>query len=132
MNLIPGTSKEASYPLETDYDVLSPSCPSRVILNRIGDRWTVYVILALTERELRFTELKKRIGGVTPKVLTETLRSLEVDGLVSREAFAETPPRVEYRLTPLGHTLTEPLNAVRAWAEQHVDEILEARERADA
>lgn len=116
--------------MDTDYDVLSPTCPSRVILNRIGDRWTVYVILALTDGELRFTELKNRIGGVTPKVLTETLRALEADGLVSREVFAEMPPRVEYRLTALGRTLTGPINAIREWAEVHVPEVLDARERA--
>lgn len=118
--------------MDTDYDVLSVDCPSRVILSRIGDRWTIYVILALTEGEMRFTHLKKRIGGVTAKVLTETLRALEADGLVTRTAFAENPPRVEYRLTPLGHSLTEPINAIRAWSEQHVDEVLAARELADA
>ena len=114
------------------YDALSPTCPSRIILNRIGDRWTIYVIMALSNEVLRFTELKNRIGVVTPKVLTETLRALESDGLVAREVFAEVPPRVEYRLTELGISLLEPISAIRAWAEQHVPEVLEARERAAA
>ncbi|WP_296192473.1 helix-turn-helix domain-containing protein [uncultured Microbacterium sp.] len=114
------------------FDVMQMTCPSRVILSRIGDRWTIFVIAALGTEVLRFTELKNRIGGVTPKVLTETLRALERDGLVSRETFAVVPPRVEYRLTPLGLSLHEPISAVRRWAEEHVPEILEARERAAA
>lgn len=116
--------------METTFDVLSPSCPSRVVLSRIGDRWTIYVIIALSGGTMRFTELKNRIGGVTAKVLTETLRALEADGIVAREAFAEMPPRVEYRLTPLGESLMQPIDAIRAWAEEHVPEVLDARERA--
>lgn len=118
--------------MDTQYDALSATCPSRIILNRIGDRWTIFVIMALSTEVLRFTELKNRIGIVTPKVLTETLRALEADGLVAREVFAEVPPRVEYRLTELGVSLLEPINAIRSWAELHVPEVLEARERAAA
>jgi len=134
MYLILGTSTEAGYLMETnrERDVLSPTCPSRVILNRIGDRWTIFVIIALADETLRFTELRKRIGGVTPKVLTETLRALESDGLVRRDAYAEMPPRVEYSLTDLGASLLGPIDAVRSWAELHVDEVLDARERASA
>ena len=112
------------------FDVLSMSCPSRVVLQRIGDRWSIFVIAALSQEVLRFTQLKQRIGGITPKVLTETLRALETDGLVAREVFAEMPPRVEYRLTPLGRSLLGPISAVRTWAETHVAEVLQARERA--
>lgn len=118
--------------LESDFDVLAPNCPSRVVLQRIGDRWTIFVILALSTEVLRFTELKRRIGGVTPKVLTETLRSLEADGLIAREVFAEAPPRVEYHLTELGRSLLEPLTTVRAWAEANVPAVLASRERAEA
>lgn len=116
--------------MNTDYDVMSPTCPSRVILGRIGDRWSLFVIMALSREVLRFTELKKRIGVVTPKVLTETLRALEADGLVAREVFAEVPPRVEYRLTDLGVSLLGPINGIRDWAEAHVPAVLDARERA--
>ncbi|RIJ70307.1 transcriptional regulator [Nakamurella silvestris] len=116
--------------MQTSYDVLSPNCPSRVVLNRIGDRWTIFVIMALNGQVLRFGELRERIGAITPKVLTETLRALEGDGLVAREAFAEMPPRVEYRLTALGVSLLEPIGAVRRWAETHVSEVLDARERS--
>ncbi|MGN6606383.1 MAG: winged helix-turn-helix transcriptional regulator, partial [Jatrophihabitans sp.] len=80
----------------------------------------------------RFGELRERIGGVAPKVLTQTLRALERDGLVTRTVYAEVPPRVEYALTKLGRSLREPLEAVQVWAEQHVSTVLAARDAADA
>ncbi|MEV1132116.1 helix-turn-helix domain-containing protein [Agromyces sp. NPDC049794] len=115
-----------------EVDVLDPNCPSRIAFSRIGERWTMFVILALSNGPMRFTQLKARVGVVTPKVLTETLRALERDGLVSRAVFHESPPRVEYALTPLGASLLEPIQAMRQWAERHVPELLECRERADA
>jgi len=114
----------------TEMDVLAPDCPSRVVFGRIGERWTMFVILALADgRPMRFTELRRRVGVVTPKVLTETLRALEADGLVSRRAYREAPPRVEYALTELGVSLLTPIQAMREWAELHVPELLAARER---
>ena len=114
-----------------DMDVLAPDCPSRVVFGRIGERWTMFVILALSDgTPMRFTELKRRVGVVTAKVLTETLRSLEADGLVSREAYRESPPRVEYALTDLGLSLLTPIQAMREWAQAHVPELLAAREQA--
>jgi DNA-binding HxlR family transcriptional regulator len=113
-------------------DALNPNCPSRVILRRIGDRWTVLVVIALSDETLRFTELRARLGNPAAKVLSETLRALARDGLVEREAFAEMPPRVQYRLTPLGRTLLEPVDAIRHWAEAHADAVVDARARADA
>jgi DNA-binding HxlR family transcriptional regulator len=113
-------------------DAFNPNCPSRVILRRIGDRWTVLVVIALSDETLRFTELRARLGHPAAKVLSETLRALARDGLVEREAFAEMPPRVEYRLTPLGKTLLEPVDAIRQWAEAHADAVVDARARADA
>nr|WP_275292893.1 helix-turn-helix domain-containing protein [Amycolatopsis sp. La24] len=114
------------------YNVMSARCPSRVVLHRIGARWTVFVVNALEDGPMRFTALVDRIQGVTPKVLTETLRAMEEDGLLVRVEYAEQPPRVEYGLTDLGQSLLVPLRAVREWAESHVPEILEARERAQA
>lgn len=111
------------------YNVMSATCPSRVVLHRIGARWTVFVVNALEHGPLRFTALVGKIQGVTPKVLTETLRAMEEDGLLTRVDYAEQPPRVEYGLTDLGWSLLIPLRAVREWAETHVPEILEARER---
>lgn len=113
-------------------DVFASDCASRVVLDRIGDRWTVLVVIALAERRLRFTELRSRIQGITPKVMTQTLRALERDGLVTREVFAEVPPRVEYELTELGRDLLAPIDAVRIWAEEHASRIVSNRDTYDA
>lgn len=109
-------------------NVFDPACPTRQVLDLIGDRWTVLIVLALTEQTMRFTELRKRLGDISPKVLTNVLRNLERDGLVDRKVFAEVPPRVEYSLTPLGHTLHAPLDALRDWAAHHVPDINHARQ----
>ncbi|AUG81624.1 HxlR family transcriptional regulator [Kitasatospora sp. MMS16-BH015] len=111
------------------YNVMAATCPSRTVLHRIGARWTVFVVNALEDGPRRFTELKTHIRGITPKALTETLRSLEADGLISRQEYPENPPRVEYALTPLGDSLLVPLRAVRQWAEAHVPDIEAARAR---
>jgi DNA-binding HxlR family transcriptional regulator len=113
-------------------NVLDPNCPSRVVLDRIAEKWTGLVVLALGDETLRFGELRERIGGVAAKVLTQTLRNLERDGLVTRHVYAEVPPRVEYALTPLGRSLAEPLEVVQQWAERNVGKVMAARERADA
>jgi len=107
-------------------DVYARDCPSRVVLDRIGDRWTALIVGVLDDGPRRFNEIRDAMG-ITPTVLTETLRALERDGLVVRRAYAEIPPRVEYELTPLGLTLREPLAAIRNWAEAHLNEILAAR-----
>jgi DNA-binding HxlR family transcriptional regulator len=115
----------------TNGNVFDTNCPSRVVLDRLAEKWTGLVILALSEETLRFTQLRQRIGGVAPKVLTQTLRSLERDGLIRRRVYAEVPPRVEYSLTQLGRSLREPLGAVQQWAEQHVGAVMASRERAE-
>jgi DNA-binding HxlR family transcriptional regulator len=112
-------------------DVYSRDCPSRVVLDRIGDRWTALIVGVLEDGPRRFGEIRDAMG-IAPKVLSQTLRALERDGLVTRTAYAEIPPRVEYELTPLGQTLREPLAAIRDWAEAHLHEILAARDEADA
>lgn len=112
-------------------NVYSPACPSRVTLDRIGDRWTALIVGILEDGPRRFTEIRDAVG-ISPKVLTQTLRALERDGLVVRRAYAEMPPRVEYELTPLGLTLREPLAAIRDWAEAHIHEIIAARERRES
>lgn len=109
------------------FDIFNPRCPTRQVLDLIGDRWTVLVVLSLRERTLRFSEIRSRLDGISPKVLTSALRRLERDGLVTREVFAEVPPRVEYTLTPLGTTLDAPLSALRDWAETHMPDIARAR-----
>lgn len=112
-------------------DLFDPDCPTRLILDRIGDKWTVLAVLLLSNSPLRFTELRDGIGRVAPKVLTQTLRRLERDGLVTREVFAEVPPRVVYTLTPMGESLIVPIRAVSEWAEVHVPAITAAQNSYD-
>jgi DNA-binding HxlR family transcriptional regulator len=102
------------------------------ILNRIGDKWSVMVVGYLTRRTMRFNELRHAIGGISQRMLTLTLRNLERDGLVTRTVYAEIPPRVEYALTDLGRTLTDPLDALWQWASEHQGEVTRARDAYDA
>lgn len=108
-------------------DVYSAPCPSRAALDRIADKWTALIIGSLAGETKRFSELRGEIDGVSDKMLTQTLRSMERDGLVARTVHPTVPPRVEYRLTELGRTLEEPLAAVRDWAERHINEVERAR-----
>lgn len=114
-------------------DVYAGICPARQLLDRIADKWTALVIglLGRAEKPLRFSELRRQIGGITQKMLTQTLRDLERDGLVVREAYAVIPPRVEYSLTELGRTLQEPLEALSAWTERHMAQVETARAAFD-
>lgn len=112
--------------------MFAKDCASRVVLDRIGDKWSVLVVVALADGALRFSQLRARLDGVTPKVLTQTLRALERDGLLTREVFAEVPPRVEYELTALGCDLLRPVDAIRMWAEGHVGQITAHRAAFDS
>jgi len=113
-------------------NVYDPDCPARTMLDRIGDKWTVLVVLMLLDGPRRFNDLRARVGKVAPKVLTETLRRLERDGVLTRTAFAEIPPRVVYELTPLGRSLEQPIRSIAEWAEQNIEQIAAAREAYDA
>jgi DNA-binding HxlR family transcriptional regulator len=112
-------------------NIYDPNCPTRVVLDRIGDKWTALVVLVLIDGPLRFGHVRSAIGGVAPKVLTQTLRRLERDGIVTRKAFVEIPPRVEYELTPLGRSLEKPIREIASWAEGNLTRIERARERYD-
>ena len=112
-------------------DVRDPNCPTRAVLDRIGDRWTALIVLVLLDRPRRFTDLRTEIGGISPKVLSETLRRLERDGIVTRIAHAETPRRVEYELTPLGRSLERPILLITSWAEDNMNRIERARDLFD-
>jgi DNA-binding HxlR family transcriptional regulator len=101
------------------------------ILNRIGDKWSVMIVGYLTRKTMRFNELRHAIGGISQRMLTLTLRNLERDGLVTRTVYPEIPPRVEYALTDLGRTLTEPLDTLWNWAAAHQNEVTIARARYD-
>ncbi|MEU8383747.1 helix-turn-helix domain-containing protein [Streptosporangium sp. NPDC048865] len=113
------------------FDVLTATCPSRTSLARIANKWTAMVVIVLAGGRRRFGDLRAAVDGISGKVLTDTLRDLERDGLVARHVYAEMPPRVEYELTSLGHTLREPLQALGRWAEEHIEEVLAARETYD-
>ena len=115
------------------FDTAVQDCPSRSVLRHVTDRWTPLIVPVLANGALRFTELKKSVDGVSSKVLTETLRSLQRDGLVARHVDAsQMPVRVDYELTDLGRTLILPLSALRTWAETYAGEVLAARDRYDA
>lgn len=110
-----------------DIDPYARDCPSRQLLDRIGDRWTVLVIGMLEDGPQRFSQISRRVDGISQKMLTQTLRSLEADGLVLRTAYPEIPPRVEYELTELGRSLLVPLAGLVAWAREHMEEVQAAR-----
>jgi DNA-binding HxlR family transcriptional regulator len=112
------------------YDVFDPDCPSRAVLDLIGGRWTVLLIGALEHGPQRFGQLERAAGGISAKVLTQVLRALERDGLVRRTIYPVIPPHTEYELTDLGRELISPLAALRTWAEAHIQQIVEHRERA--
>ena len=101
------------------------------ILARVGDKWSVFVIMLLGEGPRRFNELKRMVGGISQRMLTLTLRGLERDGLVTRTVFPTIPPRVDYELTDLGRGLSKPVEALGRWAMDHQTEIQAARARFD-
>jgi DNA-binding HxlR family transcriptional regulator len=116
----------------SSWDPYERGCPSRGLLDRIGDKWTVLVLGELGKHgACRFTHLRKGLSGVSEKMLTQTLRALERDGLVHRTVYPAVPVRVEYALTPLGQTLREPLRELTEWSVRHVAEVLAAREEYD-
>ncbi len=114
------------------YDAFRRTCPSHAVLEMLASKWVYLVVCALRRGRLRNGELARRLEGITPKMLTQTLRILERDGLVRREIFPVIPPRVEYELTELGLNLAGLLTQIRAWSEEHVPDIKEARARAVA
>jgi len=129
-----GTSKSAGYPAGTEcieWDTRN-DCEVRQILDRVADKWSLLAIALLEQRTLRFSELQRRIDGISQRMLTVTLRQLERDGLVSRTVYPVVPPRVEYSLTPLGATLHATIQSLVTWTEEHQPEIAAARSTYDA
>jgi DNA-binding HxlR family transcriptional regulator len=104
-------------------------CPVRDVLDHIGDKWTTLIVLTLSARPYRFGELRRSIPDISQRMLTQTLRDLQRDGLVSRHVFPTLPPSVEYRLTPLGTSLLAPLSELIQWANAHHGEIRVARDK---
>src|SRR4051812_44771219 len=114
-----------------EYDAFLRSCPTNQLLGRLSDKWVSLVVAALSAGPMRYSDLGRRIAGVSPKMLTQTLRTLERDGILSRTVTPSVPVRVDYELTPLGRSLAHLLTAVKEWAETHFEEVRDARERYD-
>ncbi|MCJ2086445.1 helix-turn-helix transcriptional regulator [Methylobacterium sp. E-005] len=114
------------------WNAYASACPTRMVLDRVADKWAVLVLGLLTDGPVRFNQLRRAIDGLSQKMLSQTLKSLERDGLVSRRAVATVPVTVEYSITPLGRTLAATVDALRVWAETHIEEVLTSQERYDA
>ncbi|MCM1976907.1 helix-turn-helix domain-containing protein [Streptomyces sp. G1] len=115
-----------------EYDAFIKGCPTNQLLDRLSDKWVSLVVSALASGPMRYSDLGRKIAGVSPKMLTQTLRALERDGILTRQVTPSVPVRVDYELTPLGHSLALLLMAVKDWAETHIEQVHEARERYDA
>ncbi len=113
------------------YNANLAECPGHELLATLSDKWVTLVLAALADGPLRHSELARTVAGATQKMLTQTLRKLERDGLLTRAVTGSVPPRVDYRLTPLGETLLPIQRAIKTWAETHIDEVHEARTRYD-
>jgi DNA-binding HxlR family transcriptional regulator len=112
-------------------DAYLRSCASRAVLDLLANKWVCLVVGALRPGTMRFGELRRRLDGITQKMLTQTLRDLERAGLVHRAVYPSVPPRVEYSLTPLGEDVGGLMDAIRAWSENHIDDIRAAQEQYD-
>ena len=104
-------------------EIFTLNCPTQQVLDLICNKWTVIVIYCLAYQTRRYKQLERKIEGISQKVLTQTLRKLEKNGLVQREVYPVVPPKVEYSLTPLGETLVEPLSLLAQWSEENITEI---------
>ncbi|MDF2999635.1 MAG: transcriptional regulator, HxlR family [Xanthobacteraceae bacterium] len=114
------------------YDVYEDRCPTRMVLDRLADKWAVLVLDRLEDGPVRFNAIRREIKGISQKVLSQTLKRLERDGLVTRTVYPTVPVTVEYALTPLGRTLTETVSALAHWAEHNMDAVLAAQAIYDA
>ncbi|MFC9500723.1 winged helix-turn-helix transcriptional regulator [Streptomyces sp. NPDC056975] len=125
------TDSSVRGPVGSRGDLFSPACPTRKLLDRIGTKWISMAVKVLAEEagELRFSQMQRQMAGISQKMLSVTLQGMVRDGLVSRRVEPVVPPRVFYRLTPLGLSLEEPLAALREWAEAHMPEIDDANQR---
>jgi len=122
-----------SIPLETTppWNVFDRHCPTRQVLDLIADKWTVLIIRRLANGTLRFAQLRRSVDGISQKVLTNTLRSLERDGILTRRIYASVPPKVEYSLTSLGRSLCDLVEGICEWAEANIEQVQAAREVYD-
>jgi DNA-binding HxlR family transcriptional regulator len=115
-----------------EYNAYIAECPTRQMIDTLGDKWVTLVLCALADGPQRYTQLARRIAGVSQKMLTQTLRTLERDGLLTRAVTPSVPVRVDYALTPLGESLMPVVRHIKAWAESNMDAVLDARAAYDA
>jgi DNA-binding HxlR family transcriptional regulator len=127
-----GRAQEGTKTIPTNLHVAEDCRAVSEVLARVGDKWTVLVVHGLGSGKKRFSEIKRSLGSISQRMLTLTLRELERDGLVTRTVYPSIPPRVEYELTKLGHSLLEPVSALSLWARQNRPAVQEARKRFDA
>ncbi len=118
--------------IDRPFDVYAENCPTRMVLDRLADKWALLILDRLAEGPVRFNHLRRDIQGLSQKVLSQTLKKLERDGLISRHAFATVPVTVEYALTPLGRTLSETVATLAHWAEVNMPTVLAAQRLYDA
>nr|WP_320167248.1 helix-turn-helix domain-containing protein [uncultured Methylophaga sp.] len=115
----------------TTWDVYNKNCPTRLVLDRIADKWTVLTVGALANETKRFSQLQRELDGISQKMLTQTLRGLERDGVIQRQVYPTVPPKVEYSLTPLGRTLITLLENITDWSEDNIERVIEAQQAYD-
>ena len=108
-------------------EVLNPNCPSREILSHITSRWGLLILIALSDNTLRFSELRRKVGGVSEKMLAQTLQSLEEDGFIDRRSYPVVPPHVEYSLTPLGIEVKDQVAGLADWLESNLHRVMKQR-----
>ncbi len=125
------TASRRRHRARQEYDAFLAVCPSRQLLDRLTDKWVTLILAALADGEQRYSELSRTIAGVSQKMLTQTLRNLERDGILIRSITPAVPVRVSYRLTPLGRSLLPVVKAVKDWAEQHMPAVQAARDHYD-
>jgi DNA-binding HxlR family transcriptional regulator len=125
------TAAELRDEARAEYDAFLAACPTRKLLDRISDKWVSLILVALADGPRRYNELARTIAGVSQKMLTQTLRSLERDGLVVRTVTPAVPVRVDYALTGLGETLQTVMRTIKVWAEAHIEEVESARANYD-
>ncbi|HEY7484989.1 MAG TPA: helix-turn-helix domain-containing protein [Streptosporangiaceae bacterium] len=113
------------------YDAFLATCPARQLLDRISDKWMSLILVALADGPRRYSDLSRTIAGVSQKMLTQTLRAMERDGILTRKVTPSVPVRVDYALTPLGGSLLPLMRAIKQWAEQNMDAVLTARDAYD-
>jgi DNA-binding HxlR family transcriptional regulator len=118
--------------VELPWNAYATQCPTRLVLDRIADKWAVLVLGLLADRPVRFNQLRRLIEGISQKMLSQTLKSLERDGLVLRKVTPTVPVTVEYSITPLGQTLSATVDGLRIWAETHIEKVLLAQQQYDA